>query len=231
MAAIRRFFFDDGSSRKRWQIHTRGKKLIIQYGRIGASLRSTDKMFESPKAARDAAASAVAAKLDSGYVEVAPSLLRLKRPSRLRLATPASIRALEKAIHATLPPEYRRFLRTQNGGRPDPGFIPIPGVPHIENVSIGFIYGLYASERPGQSLSWGIRTHCPCLPNGHLPIAYGSDVFTLSLRKKAGCVFFWDHETDEIDDDDKFLESAGHVLAGSFDEFLTRIALFSSQGR
>jgi len=30
------------------------------------------------------------------------------------------------------------------------------------------------------------------------------------------------HKTEELDDDGNFLESAGYLLAGSFDEFLTR---------
>ena len=47
-----------------------------------------------------------------------------------------------------------------------------------------------------------------------------------NLRKKDfGCIHFWFHETDRIDDDGHYLESAPHLLAGSFDEFLTRIAV------
>ncbi len=69
------------------------------------------------------------------------------------------------------------------------------------------------------------------LPGGHLPIAGGSDVFTLSLSPKSfGCVYWWFHESEDVDDDGNFLESAGHLLAGSFDEFLTRIALLHGDG-
>ena len=62
--------------------------------------------------------------------------------------------------------------------------------------------------------------------DGHLPIAYGGDIFTLSVSRNAGCVYFWDHESDTIDNDARFVESDGHPLAGSFEEFLTRTATF-----
>ena len=61
-------------------------------------------------------------------------------------------------------------------------------------------------------------------------VAYGrigGDIFTLSLNRHFGCVYFWDHETDTFENDEKFIQSDGHLLAGSFDEFLARIATFS----
>ncbi len=228
MPVLRRFFFDDGSSRKHWNVKQRGKTQTVSYGRLGAKLRIAEKTFDSPTAARENTAKLIGDKLRAGYVEVDPSALTLKRPPRIRSATTAAIRGLEKSIGAPLPVEYRKFLQTQNGGQPEPGFVAIPGIPHIANVDAGFIYGLYPSERPGQSLSWGIKNHSPVLPAGHLPIAYGGDIFTIALKKNAGCVFYWDHENAD-EETGRFVERDGHLLAGSFDEFLTRIAMYSSE--
>ena len=223
----RRFFFDDGSSRKQWQITQRGSKQTVAYGRIGGKLRSTEKSFDSPAEARSTTQSLIESKLGSGYTEIETDPLSIKRPARQPLATVADIRGLEKQLGVKLPPDYRSFLRTQNGGIPDPAFVAVPGVPHIDNVHVGSFYGLYPKVRPGQSLSWAIEHQSPMLPPAHLPIAYGGDIFTLSLSRYAGCVYFWDHETDTLDNDEKFIQSDGHLLAGSFDEFLARIATFS----
>ena len=223
----RRFFFDDGSSRKQWQITQRGSKQTVAYGRIGGKLRSTEKSFDSPAEARSTTQSLIESKLGSGYTEIETDPLSIKRPARQPLATVAGIRGLEKTLGVKLPPDYRSFLRTQNGGIPDPSFVAVPGVPHIDNVHVGSFYGLYPKVRPGQSLSWAIEHQSPMLPPAHLPIAYGGDIFTLSLNRYAGCVYFWDHETDTLDNDEKFIQSDGHLLAGSFDEFLARIATLS----
>ena len=223
----RRFFFDDGSSRKQWQISQRGSKHTVAYGRIGGKLRSTEKSFDSPADARSKTQSLIESKLGAGYTEIETDNLSIKRPARQPLATAADIRGLEKRLGVKLPSEYRTFLRTQNGGIPDPAFVAVPGVPHIANVHVGSLYGLYPKDRLGQSLTWAIEHQSPVLPSGHLPIAYGGDIFTLSLNRHFGCVYFWDHETDTFDNDEKFVQSDGHLLAGSFDEFLARIATFS----
>lgn len=96
MPALRRFFFDDGSARKRWQIAQQGRTQTVAYGRLGSNLRFNKKTFGSPSAARENAAALIASKLKAGYVEVDPSALRIKRPPRLRAATAAAIRSFEK---------------------------------------------------------------------------------------------------------------------------------------
>ncbi|MEQ8790563.1 MAG: SMI1/KNR4 family protein [Pirellulaceae bacterium] len=226
---LRRFFLDDGRSRKFWRIHTTGNSQTVHYGRLGSAGTKATKTFRSPGEAAASTAKLIRQKTQNGYQEVLPEMLSIERPRGRRPATAAAIGALEKQIGASLPPEYRRFLETQNGGRPEPEFIEIPGVRHISNVDAGFLYGLYPREIPGESLSWGLKTHAPVLPPGHLPVAYGADIFTLSFDRRPGCVFFWDHESNEIDDDERFLPSAGHLLAGSFDEYLTRIAAFPGE--
>ncbi len=225
---LRRFFVDDGNSRKFWHIHTKGNSQTTRYGRLGATGSESTKSFDSADKAKASTEKLIGQKLKKGYSEVLPDLLTISKPRKWQAASAADIKKLEKEIGTTLPDEYRRFLKTINGGELNPGFVEIPGVPRIANVSVDVFYGLYPDQHNRYSLWWSIQSHSSVLPANHLPIASGADVFTLSLTKKRGCIFFWDHESSLIDDEERFMESAGHLLAHSFDEFLTRIALFSS---
>ncbi|KAA5539775.1 WGR domain-containing protein [Roseiconus nitratireducens] len=224
---LRRFYFDDGKLRKFWYIHMQETSHTTRYARFGSRPGETKKRFDSKQAAAASASKLIRQKLKKGYLEVLPEALSITRPPGLKLATESAIRRLEKQLGTKLPDDYRRFLIVQNGGRPEPGFIRIPGVSYIDNVDAGFLYGLYPDARPGESLSWGIEVNGAVLPKGHLPIAYGSDIFTLALGKHYGCIYFWNHESDDVNDrTGAFRVSAGHLLANSFDEYLTRIAMF-----
>ena len=226
MPNLRRFYFDDGSSRKRWHVQSKGKLQIVEYGRIGGSLRESKKSFKSPREAAASTETLIASKKRGGYIEINPSLLEIARPKGKKAATEKKIQAFEKRLGCVLPEEYRNFLASRNGGTPNPPYIQVPGIPSIDNVGVSEILGLYGTAKTTDSLLWGLETLAPLLPAGNLPIACDSDVFTLSLKKKSfGCIYFWNHDTDEIDDDGNYLESASHLIAGSFDEFLTRIAV------
>jgi predicted DNA-binding WGR domain protein len=226
MGFFKRLYFDDGTSRKRWHVRLTGKSQVVEYGRLGSTLRETKKKFASPGEARASTEKLVAAKKREGYVEINPELLEITRDKGRKAATESQIASLEKRLNCQLPEEYRTFLLTTNGGRPNPPYVQIPGIPGIDNVGAGVIFGLFGTAETINSLAWAIQQLGESLPAGHLPVAWDSDLFTLSLRKKDfGCIHFWFHETDEVDDDDRYLEIASHLLAGSFDEFLTRIAM------
>ncbi|OAI54635.1 hypothetical protein AYO47_09910, partial [Planctomyces sp. SCGC AG-212-M04] len=230
MGFLKRFYFDDGASRKRWHVRLTGKSQVVEYGRLGSPLRETKKAFASPGEALASTEKLVAAKKREGYIEINPGLLEITRDKGRKAATESQVASLEKRLGCRLPEEYREFLLTRNGGRPNPPYVQIPGVPGIDNVGVGVIAGLFGTADTTNSIAWGIEHLGQSLPAGHLPVAWDSDLFTLSLRKKDfGCVHFWFHETDEVDDDDRYLESASHLLAGSFDEFLTRIAMMFGQ--
>lgn len=227
---LRRFFFDDGQLRKYWYIHLKGKSHTTHYARFGGRPGETTKTFDSVEQAVRSAEKLVRQKLKKGYLEIVPEALSISRPADLKPATESAVRKLEQKLGAELPSEYRNFLKTQNGGQPDPGYIRIPGVPSIDNVETGYLFGLTAADRPGESLLWALEVNGAVLPAGHLPIASGSDIFTLALGRHRGCVFFWNHESDDINESSgRFRLSAGHLLAHSFDEFLTRISLFNME--
>ena len=85
-----------------------------------------------------------------------------------------------------------------------------------------------------ESLLYAVEHKLPCLPKGQLPVAGSGDIFSISLTKNPGCIYFWDHEAPYCDDEDeegnvKFKMSHGTLLAGSFEEFLTRIATLVEQ--
>jgi predicted DNA-binding WGR domain protein len=225
-----RCFFDDGKSRKFWNCTQRGKEQTIRYGRLGTTGRETQKSFPT---ATDAAADTerlLGQKLSKGYVRVDPSRLKISRPKGKRKATESQVEQLENQLGTKLPADFREFLLTQNGGIPDPFFIAIPGHPYIANVAVGFLLGLYGKAEP-RSLTFAVENTLPYLPKGQLPIAGDSDIFSLSLEHKPGCVYFWDHEAVEVEDEDEeghvhYKMSHAYLIAGSFDEFLTRIAIY-----
>jgi predicted DNA-binding WGR domain protein len=227
------YFFDDGKTRKFWSFILRGRKQTRCHGRIGSTGRETTKTFPSASTAEAETVKLVAQKMKKGYIKIEPANLRITRPKGKRKATETQVAKLEKQLHAKLPAEYRNFLLTQNGGVPEPFFVRIPGHPYIDNVAVGYILGLYAKSEPYESLLYAVEHKLPRLPKGHLPIAGDSDIFSISLTRKPGCIYFWDHEAPDCEDEDEdgkveFKMSHAMLLAGSFNEFLTRISIFEN---
>ena len=127
-----------------------------------------------------------------GYIEVNPSRLEITRLKGKRRATEKQVKALEEGIGCKLPEEYRSFLKTYNGGIPNPDCIEVPGVDGIANVGVGMLYYLQPSMPTVNELSYEIERVRELIPEGHLPIAGSSDLFTLSLRPKtSGSVYWW----------------------------------------
>ncbi len=227
----RRFYFDDGKSRKRWQITQSGKSVETQFGRLTGSLRESKKVAKSPAEAQKQFDQLVAEKLHEGYVEVDPKRLEVIRPKGVRPATEKQVSELEQSLGCKLPLEYRNFLLSSNGGRPNPDCVRVPGVPYIDNVGVGTLFHLQPTKPGMDEITYELKRTKELIPKGHLPIAGSSDLFTISLLPKTfGAVHWWFHETEDLDDDGNFLVSAAHLLASSFDEFLTRIAcLFDNE--
>lgn len=234
---LRRFYFDDGSSRKRWQVGLKGKTRVVLHGRLQGTPKETRKVFVSPVEAKQDTEKLIASKLREGYREVDPSRLEIVRPKGRKAATDAALKAFEKRIGSVLPDEYREFLATKNGGRPNPDCVEVPGMAHIANVGVGTFFYLAPSKPTTDELTHEFERLQPFLPEGYLPIAGSSDVFTISLKPKTfGCVHWWNHDVDpdvyaeNDEDEEKYVESQGYLLAGSFDEFLTRISyLFAGE--
>lgn len=228
----RRFYFDDGKSRKRWQITQSGKTVATQFGRLTGELRESKKTAKSPAEAQKVYDQLVKEKLREGYVEVDPERLEVIRPKGVRPATEKQVSELEKTLGCKLPIEYRNFLLSSNGGRPNPDCVQVPGVPYFDNVGVGTLFHLQPTKPGMDEITYELQRTKELIPKGHLPIAGSSDLFTISLSSKTfGAVYWWNHDTEHLDDDGNFLVSAAHLLASSFDEFLTRVAcLFDDEG-
>jgi predicted DNA-binding WGR domain protein len=65
----RRFEFEQGKSRKFWEVSVDGTALTVSFGRMGTNGQVKVKRLASPEAARMAAEKLVRQKIDKGYVE------------------------------------------------------------------------------------------------------------------------------------------------------------------
>lgn len=237
-----RYYFDDGKARKFWSFTLKGKTLTTCHGRLGSEGRETKKTLTSPAAAKEEVDKLAGQKVSKGYIKVDPSLLKLTRPKGRRKATGAQVAALEKRLGAKLPAEYRRFLLTHNGAHVErgDGSFELFGHPHPYGY-IGCVQILYTLQKnvPAyESLHDAIERIVPLLPTGHLPISDSNgNVITIDLETKPGCIYLFDHELPEHDDYEDiealeeqygsapYLMKHATLLAGAFDEFLTRIAV------
>src|SRR5262249_25540493 len=68
--ATKRFEFDDGSSRKFWEVGVEGATLIVCFGRLGTGGQVKRRAFASAGAASNEMAKLVAEKTKKGYVAV-----------------------------------------------------------------------------------------------------------------------------------------------------------------
>lgn len=228
------YFFDDGQARKFWAYSRRGKKQSVRHGRIGTKGRETSKVFPSAAAAKTATEKLVGQKVAKGYVLVDPGQLQITRPKGKRAATKAQVAKLEKQLDARVPDEYREFLLTQNGGEPTPDHIFVPKYSDQDAIPVGFLYGLYTKPEPYKSLQFAMENILPCLPEGHLPVCglFNLYYYSISLDRNAGCVYYWNEDAGgyDVDEDGNpiFDDSHAILVAGSFSEFLTRIANFQA---
>lgn len=119
---------------------------------------------------------------------------------RVDPATPQALARLEEETCA-LPQDYREFLLTVNGGRPDRDRFRI-GRTHS---AMGEFFSLADDVRHGRlRLVTGLETaravYHDRVPYWGLPIGndQGGNVLVLSLRPAdAGSTYFWDHEKEE----------------------------------
>lgn len=104
--AGRRFEFEDGKSRKYWQVSLEGPSFEVSFGRIGAPKGSTQaKTFGSPDEARRAVEKLVAEKLKKGYREVsAPAPARRPLSPGPRAAEKPAGRRASRGDASTIEP-------------------------------------------------------------------------------------------------------------------------------
>jgi hypothetical protein len=105
----------------------------------------------------------------------------------------ATVNAAEKRLGVKLPADYKRFLRTINGGCPKPdSFL----VPDRGPAMVGILYGVGPERSPADlEYEQGEATLWDLLPPGFVAIGHdpgGNTLLLGTLGKDAGRVFFWD---------------------------------------
>lgn len=89
---------------------------------------------------------------------------------------------LEMKLNAKLPDDYREFLLSKNGGRPEPDGVEVPG---YDETDVQILFGM---DRVVESscIGWNLETLSTRLPKQFIPIASdsGGNVFCISLT---GC--------------------------------------------
>ena len=127
------------------------------------------------------------------------------------------VAAVERRLGVRLPPDYKRFLRTTNGGIPDPNCFTVPD---REDALLDILYGL-RNDRTDSDLEFEQEQAAlwDPLPVGFVAIGHdpgGNGLLLATLGKDAGRVFSWDRVGFWVKDDG----SNTFPVAASFTEFI-----------
>jgi SMI1 / KNR4 family (SUKH-1) len=130
----------------------------------------------------------------------------------------------ESRLGLSIPPAYRRFLMTHNGGHPDPSDFKMTTPRGREVVSVRTFLGIDMPEETF-GLDYVIETFKDRLPRGLFPVARdpGGNIIALATEgENAGKVYFWDHE-GEADEGEPPSEDNLNLVSDSFDSFLKNL--------
>jgi cell wall assembly regulator SMI1 len=134
----------------------------------------------------------------------------------VRREPPASaelINRLEQRVGRPLPPEYRDYLREQDGGRLD-----------NNSRAINTIFGI--GDVPEWASMWDVlETYSERVPDWLLPVADDAfgNLYAVSLRNEdRGSVWFWNHEL-EADEGEAPTEENLKSMAATWPAFLASL--------
>lgn len=128
------------------------------------------------------------------------------------------VRKFEISKGVQLPEQYRAFLLTYNGGRPEPNAFKYKDRSNGSLVDRFFGFDV---------IKWSdLERHCEIhkdrIPESFIPIAIdpGGNRIVIGISgDDIGKIYFWDHEM-EVDDGEEPDMSNMHLVADSFQEFL-----------
>ncbi len=132
--------------------------------------------------------------------------------------------AVESRYHLQLPADYREFLLTSNGGKPDRCLFRFKGKSAYTECIHYFL--AMSDDNPNISFDDHFKTYKDDekrLPDAVIPVAFdpGGNLICLAVNgKKAGTVYFWDHEEERSSP--RAVERGKNlaVIADSFQEFI-----------
>jgi SMI1 / KNR4 family (SUKH-1) len=134
--------------------------------------------------------------------------------------TGAGVDAFAARIGRALPPDYRAFLLTYNGGRPDQHVIRNTA---RGDLGVKIFFGIW--DREYFDIDAEYETMRDRIFSHHLSIGIDDcgNRFCLSLGPSDfGSVYFWDHE-EEADEGEDPSERNLYLVANSFAEFWERM--------
>ena len=126
---------------------------------------------------------------------------------------PDQLVKLESHIGRQLPAEFREFLLSKNGARPE------PNIYEFGNNSTAVERFLGISDKDADDLAAVNRMYEGRLPPDMIAIATAAGGNLICLHVKNGAVYFWDHEREAMGDEEPSLARMDH-LAPSFTNFL-----------
>ncbi len=117
-------------------------------------------------------------------------------------ASENAIQSLEKTLGCRLPEDYRRFLETENGGKPIERLFEIAANNPPSKEAVRAFFGLDGTPKQYDILHQ-MKQFSGRFPDGLLAIASDSfgNLLLLDLGTKSkGAVYFWDHEKESMDE-------------------------------
>ena len=132
-----------------------------------------------------------------------------------------AIRVFERFSEINLPKSYREFVKTYNGGSPEPDCFDFHG--GKDGSVLRYFYGIMNTQSD-QDLIYAFRTFRQRIPQDVLPIAedpFGNLVCLAVKGKNRGKIYFWDHELETEEGEPDYSNMA--LIADSFDELLEEL--------
>ena len=146
--------------------------------------------------------------------------------SLFRIADISAIDQVEIVLGFKLPKDYRLFLKTYNGGFPDPHKLEIS--PGQGKTSVDILYGIMDSTSSYDHLdlvrNFNNRKHQ--MPRGVLSIGHdpGGNYICIALTDdKYGEVYFYDHEESNQDSQGNLTWDNLYLVADTFTDFLNKL--------
>lgn len=133
--------------------------------------------------------------------------------------TVLDIQKLEEKLDISLPSDYRSFLLSYNGGKPDPAAFPLPENPVDTHAMVDWFYCIHDGDPYDLETFLNIMT--TRIPNGLLPIAIdpgGNQICIQVVGDERGKIYFWDHEEEPFHDPQDY--DGTLLIANNFSEFL-----------
>ncbi|HMY18667.1 MAG TPA: SMI1/KNR4 family protein [Polyangium sp.] len=151
--------------------------------------------------------------------------MEIENPNRYGPTSREAITEFEARWEVVLPLEYKQFLLKSNGGRPTATCFAIPGF-HGQGSMMNSFYGIHHGAEHHQ-LDLAVKSYGERIPADLIPIAAdagGNEICIGWKGKRAGKIYFWDHE-DELDENGDFVQDYRNVflVANSLQEFLDNL--------